>query len=422
MGPAISIVTEPRPRYRIPSAEESRALNLRSRILFISYSAQWTGPTNSLVQLLKHLKHRHDIAVLLPGEGPLCAKLETEGIRYHSFATLSKWRLPAMTSLIRREKIDLVYANNTHGSSRLAFVAASAAGVPFICHVRGIAWHRSWASLGYLWLADSVNAVSHACAVSVERFVRPGRLQVIHNGVPLEMMERRGSEGSSLRSEVKLPSDAFIVLSVSHVCERKGQEHAIAAMPWIVQEVPTAHLCLVGSLERDEEYVNKLRGLVQRYGLEGRVHFLGFKSDVEGLLCDADLFVHSAIADPHPRSVIEAMAVGLPVVAFAVDGVAETVVDSETGHLIKAGDPDALARAIVGLACDPSVRNRQGQAGRYRVKTHFTDVLTAEKIDAVICSVLDRREARGSLRAWIRDPRRALGRLLPRSWMERGNV
>lgn len=393
-----------------------------SRILFMSYSSEWTGPTNSLVHLLRHLKHRYDVEVLLPGAGPLCQKLEHEGVRFHSLRGLTKSRLPSMIRLIRSGKYDLVYANNTHGSSRLGFVAARSVGVPFVCHVRGILWHRGWASLGYLWLADAVNAVSHACAASVQRFVRPGRLSIIHNGVRLEMQEADGGDRSALQAEVDLPDDAFVVMSVSHVCERKGQEHAIAAMESVVQQVPTAHLCLLGSVTRDEAYVRKLRGQVESLGLEGRVHMLGFKSEVGPLVRCADLLVHTAIADPHPRSVIEAMAMALPVVAFAVDGVAETVVDSETGYLVDKADPEALTGAIVALARDPSVRQRQGQAGRLRVETHFTDVATADKVDNVIRDVLGKRGTRGTKRTWGGNARRASEQRQSRKRAERGNA
>ncbi len=394
---------------------------MSSRILFVTYSSEWTGPSNSLVQLLRHLKHRYDVSVLLPGEGPLCTKLEDEGIRYHSFPALTKSRLPAMVKLIRSERANLVYANNTHGSSRLAFVAARIAGIPFICHVRGIGWHKGWVSLGYLQLAHAVNAVSYACAASVERFVQPGRLHVIHNGVPLETGKRAPDGGSSDRVP-GLPRDAFVILSVSHVCERKAQEYAVAAMPAVLREVSAAHLVLVGSLGRDPAYVRRLNSQIQTLGIGDKVHLLGFDSEVEARLNGADVFVHTAIADPHPRSVIEAMAARLPVVAFAVDGVAETVVDGETGHLIEPKNSESLAAALVQVARDAPMRERMGSAGRQRVVDHFSDVATADKVDDVIRGVLEEDDVRGPLKASAGRAMAVLHRNLARRKAGRGSV
>ena len=271
--------------------------------------------------------------------------------------------------------------------------------------------------MGYLGLADAVNAVSQACAVSVERFVEHRRLHVIHNGVPLEMAESKSGDRSSIR-ELGLPDDAFVILSVSHLCERKGQAHAIAAMPAIVEKVPSAHLGLLGSLDRDPTYAGGLRSQIRSLGLAGKVHLLGFKQDVESLLSGADLFVHTAIADPHPRSVIEAMAASLPVVAFAVDGVAETVVSGETGRLIAPEDVASLANAVIYLARDSADRLRLGRAGRQRVVEHFTDIATADKVDDVIRSVLEERGKQDTVRASVGAAMQTLHRRLPRRTVE----
>ena len=78
------------------------------RILFVSYTAGWAGPTNSLLLLLKHLRDRYLVAVLLPGEGPFSETLEAEEIPYFSFRSLTKGSIPAMMRLIRRERFNLV--------------------------------------------------------------------------------------------------------------------------------------------------------------------------------------------------------------------------------------------------------------------------------------------------------------------------
>ena len=124
--------------------------------------------------------------------------------------------------------------------------------------------------------------------------------------------------------------------------------------------------------------------MIQEMGLTGHVSLIGFRRDVPTLLQGSDLFMHTAITDPHPRAVIEAMAVGLPVAAFAVDGVVETVSDPETGYLAPAEDVCKLAQAVIRLANNPDLRTQMGHEARRRVESYFSAEMTAEKVATII--------------------------------------
>lgn len=358
-------------------------------ILFISHSSEWIGPTRSLMLLARGLRDEFDVSVLLPGRGRFTEELEREGIRSLSLPSLTKWTLPSIARIVRREGVDLVYGNNTRSPSRIAFVAASLARRPFVCHVRSMEWQTSWARLGYLRLAKAVIAVSRACAESVARFVRPDRLHVVYNGVPLgELGVREARSSNGLRRELGLTENALLLVSVSHLCERKGQEHAIGAMGPILQASPDAHLCLIGKTDRDPGYVDRLRQIARDTNVSSHVHFLGFRDDVSRILSEADVFVHTAMADPHPRAVIEAMAAGLPVVGFAVDGVRETVVEGETGRLVETGNKSGVAGAALDLLRSAEARRRMGAAGRSRAESCFSSDATARQVRRIIAGVV----------------------------------
>lgn len=363
----------------------------RPRVAFLSHTAEWIGPTNSLTLLLTHLRERYDLRVFVAGTGSFTEGLDELGIPWDSFGKLDKWELLDFRRAFLAFDPDLLYANNAHSTARIGLLVSLLHKVPFITHVRGMAWHASWLKMGYLRLADRVVAVSDACGESVARFVHPERLVTVHNGIPLEQ-PGSGSERRQLRDELGIGPDEVLITSVSHVTPRKGQEHSLAAFRLIATRFPNAKLMLVGKLDRSPDYVAGIREKVQEYGLASRVLIPGFRRDIAALLNASDVFVHTAVADPHPRSVIEAMAQELPVVAFAADGVAETVVDEETGFLVRTGDAQGLSQGLSALLSDPALRSSMGKAGRRRVEAQFTDDATARGVAQEIDRVLSSRK------------------------------
>lgn len=352
------------------------------RVLFVSHSAEWVGPTRSLFLLLKYLDPALTPAVVVPEPGPF-AELSAElGVRVHTLPTLTKWSLPRLVRLIRREGIGLVYANNTHGSSRVAWAAARLAGVAFVTHVRGMAWGRSRIRMGYLGWADQIVAVSHACAESVRSFARSTPLEVVYNGVE--------PSGASLRIRRSEPADP-VVLSLAHISARKGQLHAVEAFRSVHREFPQTRLILAGRHDRNPDYVQEVRDQIDRYGLKESVSMPGFCPDISPMLTKATILLHTALADPHPRAVIEAMSAALPVVAFATDGVAETVVDGVTGRLAPTGDTAVLADALADLLRDDSAARKMGEEGRKRVLEVFTARKAAQEVSRIIHEVVNER-------------------------------
>ena len=378
-------------------------INLQPRILFVSYTADWTGPGNSLLLLLRYLRRRYDVSVLLPGRGPLFEALECEGITLFSLRSLTKGSLAGILRLVKREGFDLVYGNNASTGPRNALLAAKLAGIPVVCHVREMGGGKSWRDLGFLRFADATVSVSRASAASISRYVRRDRLHVVHNGVEIDSAEvdRQGCR-TYLEAEAGLSPETLAIVNVAHMGPRKGQEHAVEAMARVVKSVPRAHLLLVGGLDRDASYVNKVRSKIEEKELDRNVSILGFRSDIPRLLGGADLYLHTAVSDPHPRSVIEAMGMGIPVVAFAVDGVSETVEPGQTGYLVPREDVAGMAQAIVDLADDPPLRSRLGFNGLRRAEERFSAESTAQQVGDIIDAVLSCAERRGAMRRFLR--------------------
>ncbi|MBN2549571.1 MAG: glycosyltransferase family 4 protein [Anaerolineales bacterium] len=369
---------------------------MKKRLLFVSYTADWTGPNNSLWLLLEHLRSQYELTVLAPGLGSFSEALVDKRIPFVSFPSLDKCAIPSLAHLIRREKYDLIYGNGRNGASRNALIASKLARVPFICHIREMEWGDSWRISGFLRFADGVIFVSQACAKANSKFVPQDRSNVIYNGVELATngLMHYPSVRTSLLSEIGLSDQDVILCNVGRIIPAKGQEYVIEGMAEVVRAVHHARLLLIGSFDRGSEekiYAQKVRAMIKNMSLEQQVFLLGYRQDARQLMAGSDLFLYASLRDAHPRSVIEAMSVGLPVVAFAVDGVAETVVDGQTGYLVQPGDVAGLAGATLKLVQNPELRSRMGMAGQQRVQTHFSAETTAQQVGAVIERVLAQR-------------------------------
>jgi glycosyltransferase involved in cell wall biosynthesis len=136
----------------------------------------------------------------------------------------------------------------------------------------------------------------------------------------------------------------------------------------VVARFPAATLRIVG--DGPERAALERRAV--ELGVASQVGFLGFRSDTDALLADADAFVLASFSEGIPMAVLEAMRAGLPVIATRVGGIPATVTDGGTGVLVDSGDVDALARALGRAAAEPGEFDSLGLAGYRRVAEHFS--------------------------------------------------
>ena len=193
----------------------------------------------------------------------------------------------------------------------------------------------------------------------------PAKLRAVRNGIA----HRPPREGATdVRCELNLPSKSRIVLTAGRLSEQKGHRTLLDAIPAVRRAVPRAQFVWVGSGPLEGE----LRSQIARLGVGDCVHLLGKRGDVPELLAASDLFVLPSLFEGLPLIVLEAMAAGKPVVATDVCGTAETVRDRQTGRLVPARDPEALAAAISHALTHPDLAAEWGRAGRRLFEREFT--------------------------------------------------
>jgi len=218
-----------------------------------------------------------------------------------------------------------------------------------------VAWNRLATAL-----SDCIVPVSEATAEVARRVERvpAHKLRVIRNGIDLAEFPARAQPSGST------PAPAIHVARLQRI---KDQPTLLRAVRQVVDVEPDFQLDIVG----DGPDRAELHALAQDLELDGHVRFLGSRDDVSRLLSSASLFVLSSLSEGIPLTLLEAMATGLPAVATDVGGNREIVIPGETGLLVPAGSPPALAEALRALWADPDRARRLGAAGRRRVEQEF---------------------------------------------------
>ena len=347
------------------------------------------GGEVSLLTLLKGLdRSRWAPTVVLPCEGAVAAGCRALGLPAHVIP-LPGLRCPgpamlrsvaALRRLARSTGASLLHAN---GSRAMAYagLAGRLGGQPVIWHVR-VADRDDFLDRLLVSLARAVivnsKAVGRRLAWAPQRKVR-----CIYNGVDLDRFSpRRPPPG--LRSSLGLPEGAPVVGSVGRFVPYKGYAHLLEAARLVEAAMPGVHWVLVG----DGELRGELEGQRRTLGLEGQVHFPGWREDVPDLLALCDLFVLPSLGEHFGRVLIEAMAMARAIVATDAGGVPEIVLHDETGLLVPPAQPKALAEAVLALLEDPARAVHLAAAGRRRAETEFSLSRHVKAVEALYREVL----------------------------------
>ncbi len=281
-----------------------------------------------------------------------------------------------LTQHLRARKPDIVHAY-LPAANVIGPVAARLAGVPrIIVSKRALADYKALfpllrrvEPLGNRF-ADAILVNSDAVRKDVERTEThwDGKFRKIYNGVA-PTKRWAPDEAIAFRRREGIPSDALVALCVSNFYPYKGHEELVEAVAKVVPVFPNVIFLMVG---RDSGTMEATKARVREREIERSVRFVGSRTDVPDLLRASDLFVHPSREEGFSNAILEAMAAGLPVVACAVGGNPEAVIDGETGRLVPPRDPVRFASAMRELIADESKRRIFGEAGLRRVTEQFS--------------------------------------------------
>jgi len=220
-------------------------------------------------------------------------------------------------------------------------------------------------SLGYV--SNSQAAIDFLAAHGYDR----RKFWLIHNWIDIRPFYKRSEvEKEAIKQGYDLPLDKPIITCVANLRPPKGHEYLIRAF----HELKNEGLDYITLLVGDGPLRRELKELVRELELEEQVRFLGSRDreEIPRILAITDVFVLPSLWEGLPTAIIEAMAAGCPVVATAVGGTPELIIDGETGFLINPRDSTALAQKLKLLLQDRLLRNKMGEAGTKRAKEHFS--------------------------------------------------
>ncbi len=377
----------------------------RRKILFLNHVATVSGAEASLLDTVMALDRvRHEPVVMLPGPGRLSEFLAHARIRTE-FMPLCRFRKTSnpllllgylfqvltgarrLARFIRREQVDLLHANS-NTAQVYAGLAARWAGIPCVWHCRDLV------ELGVLgkWMAahaTAIVAISTAVKRQLCQYGPEVKITVIHNGID-GVAFQTGADGPAVRREWGVKENAFLVGMAGQLVPWKNHALFLKAAGTIAAAVPEARFLIVGAnlFDPGSGYEAGLRALAREAGLEERLIFSGYRTDMNSVLAGLDLLIHPADREPLGRVILEAMALGKPVIAVNAGGPAEIIHSGIDGVLVPPGDDEALAETAMALWRDKDKAARLGVAARERIRRDFSSRAHVEKIEALYDTLL----------------------------------
>jgi glycosyltransferase involved in cell wall biosynthesis len=338
---------------------------------------------------------------------PYFEKLQQQGYAIHPIPidrkispVLNIKSIYALVNLIRKQQYDLVHVH-TPIAAVLGRVAAKIAGVKRIVYTsHGLPFHDRSSLKEYTLysnvekfaalLTDLILSQNHEDIATAKKLglCPPEKIAYLGNGVDIDRFKRDRLDPihqTQLRKSLGIPDTADLIIgTIGRLTRKKGCGYLIEATVKLLSQFPNLHTIVIGSeVTGDPEPIKaEVMKRIRTLGIEKHFTFTGSRQDISELLGLLDIFTLPTFShEGLPRSILEAMAMGLPVVATDIRGCREAVIDGETGFIVPPQDSEKLAEALGRLLSDADFRQACGKAGRQRVETEYDENLVFDRLE-----------------------------------------
>ena len=362
------------------SQMQERKINVLVATDHAGYRGSLAGVGRYLLNTLPAVDHElfNITLIILRETATLDVRLKETGIqvRHLKRRKFDPFTLADFVRIIRQENIDVLHIHQ-YATANFGRVAGMITGVPVVLHIHGPDLHYPAYQRMADWFLSS--AVDCALAVSTSakqdcvhnRSVKPERIIILPNGVPLDMFEPLSVEACRiLKKQWSIPADCLVVGTITRLHEEKGNRFLLEAAARVLGEFPEVRFIVAG----DGPLLEQLTAMASELDIAKNVIFTGFQEDVTGLLSMFDIKILPSLAEGSPQSLLEAMATGRAIVATTAGGLGEIISDGHDGCLVPPADSQALAERIIYLIKNKRQRVRMGEAARDKSRDYSLDV------------------------------------------------
>jgi glycosyltransferase involved in cell wall biosynthesis len=363
-------------------------------LYFSSFGDDMRGGQQSLFNLVSNINREvFGVYVIVPSEnGGLAEKLRIIGIDvlvvelpkildYHLILKVKA--LSKLLRIINKHKIEIIHTDGPR-NTLYAGVIAKIKNIPLIWHVRAFSQDR------YDWILQKLSSKTILVADALQSRFRikdnDQNFVTIHNGVDLSIFEPQMHD-QFVRLKYNIDHNELIISVTARIERLKGQKYLIEACGKIKSRIRDFHILLAGQIV-DSSYLKECQDKAEEYGIKDRVIFAGKIENVSQVLNETDIFVLPSLLEAFPRSVIEAMSTGKPVIVTNVGGCSEAFEDGISGFLVPAKNSGAMADKILLLAKSRNLREKIGREARCRVEKKFEIRDTVKQIENLYYEVL----------------------------------
>ncbi|MCG6156764.1 glycosyltransferase family 4 protein [Rubinisphaera margarita] len=365
----------------------------RLRVLTMMEFPTALGGERSLLSVAGQLREQIEFSILAPPGGELQTLLETRDLQHLPFSVRTEAGvrrsdeelLRELQPLIEGKRFDLLHANSVTlgrflGRHRDQF------DLPVTAHLRDV-MKLSKTAIRDLSSLDRLIAVSgFVCDYYLKLGVEPSQIVRIYNGIDPVSEETP----CDIRKEIGCGPETKLAATIGQIGLRKGHDTLIAALPKIAVAHPDWQFLIIGERfsgkQESRDYFESLQAAVHQHELTARVHWLGTRSDVLGILPQTDLLIHPARQEPFGRVLLEAAITRTAIVATDVGGSREMLDD--TALLVPPDDPAALATACQQVMADANLRSQLAERAAARIREQFSLQRAASEHRALWESVL----------------------------------
>jgi glycosyltransferase involved in cell wall biosynthesis len=346
-----------------------------ARIVHLASGREWRGGQRQVWLLARELGRLGVDQVVVTGHGSaLAARLASDGVPRRLVSWHAGLDPRVLVPLLRevRRATTILHAHDAHALT-LGGMVATLAGRPLVV-TRRVDFHLR--RRGFWMRADRVIAISHAVArVLAADGIRPERIAVVHSGLDLDAVRR--TPGLGIRTRLGLDQDVVVAANVAALVGHKDHATLLRAAARLMPQFPRLHWVVAGEGPERAD----LERLRDELGLTDRLHLVGHLDDPAQLIADANLFVMSSREEGLGTSVLEAMALGVPVASTSAGGLPEMLGDG-AGVLTPPSDPAALADAVARLLSEPDLARSVVRRAR-AVAERFSAARMAEAVLSV---------------------------------------